>query len=138
MGDYNMDELEEIRRRKLKELMEVAGKDATSHWPSEPVEISDTEFDNFTRKYEMVVVDCWAPWCGPCRMIAPIVDSLARELQGRVAFGKLNTDENQKIALQYRIQAIPTLLVFKNGKLVDRIVGAVPKDQIMKRIQKFM
>jgi thioredoxin 1 len=133
-----MDELEEIRRRKLKELMEAAEKHTASQWPSEPVEISDTEFDSFTKKYDVVVVDCWAPWCGPCRMIAPIIDSLARELQGRVAFGKLNTDENQRTALQYRIQAIPTLLVFKNGKLVDRIVGAIPKDQIMKRIQKFM
>ncbi|MDH7508790.1 MAG: thioredoxin [Methanomassiliicoccales archaeon] len=133
-----MDELEEIRRKKIKELMEAAERHTDSQWPSEPIVIDDVGFDGFVNRYEVAVVDCWAPWCGPCRMIAPVIDSLARELQGRVAFGKLNTDENQRIALQYRIQAIPTLLVFKNGKLVDRIVGAMPKDQIMKRIQKFM
>ncbi len=124
-------ELEEIRRRKMAEMTKKAGGD----WPSAPVEVSDSNFDEFIKKYNTVVVDCWAPWCGPCRMVAPVVDALAKDLSGKVAFGKLNTDNNQKIALRFYIEAIPTLLVFKNGEMVDRIIGAMPKDALMQKLK---
>ncbi len=81
-----------------------------------------------------VLVDFWAPWCGPCRMVAPIVEELAGEYEGRVKFVKLNTDENPAVSSRYGIRSIPTLLVFKDGQLVDRIVGVAPKQEIAARI----
>ncbi len=95
-----------------------------------PVTISDSDFDSFVSTHPIVLVDCWAPWCGPCRMVSPIVDTLAKEYSGRVTFGKLNTDENPNTVTKFGIMAIPTLLVLKNGKHVDSIVGAVPKARI--------
>jgi thioredoxin 1 len=132
----NMDELEEIRQKKLQQIMD--SRKIGAEWPSHPVEVTDSGFDGFAKKYGVAVVDCWAPWCGPCRMIAPLIESLSRELQGKVAFGKLNTDENQMTVMRHNIAAIPTLLIFKDGKLVDRIVGAFPKEQILRKLQKYL
>jgi len=81
-----------------------------------------------------VLVDCWAPWCGPCRMIAPSLDQLAAESGGRYKIVKLNVDENPQTSAQFQIRSIPTLLIFKNGKVVDQIVGAVPKQTIGARL----
>jgi thioredoxin 2 len=81
-----------------------------------------------------VLVDCWAPWCGPCRMIAPMLDQLAAESGGRYKIAKLNVDENPQTSAQFQIRSIPTLLIFKNGKMVDQIVGAVPKQAIAARL----
>jgi len=81
-----------------------------------------------------VLVDCWAPWCGPCRMIAPSLDQLAAESGGRYKIVKLNVDENPQTSAQFQIRSIPTLLIFKNGKVVDQIVGAVPKQAIAARL----
>ncbi|MGB9717559.1 MAG: thioredoxin [Thermoproteota archaeon] len=85
-----------------------------------------------------MVVDCWAPWCGPCHMIAPIIEGLARDYSGKILFGKLNVDENPEASAQYEIVSIPTLLVFKNGKLVDRIVGAMPRRMLEPRITRYL
>lgn len=81
-----------------------------------------------------VLVDCWAPWCGPCRMIAPALEQLAAESAGRYLIAKLNTDENPRTAAQYRINSIPTLLLFKDGQLVDQLVGVQPKQTIAARL----
>lgn len=81
-----------------------------------------------------VVLDCWAPWCGPCQMISPIMEELSREYSDRYVVAKLNTDENRMVATQFRIDAIPTLLFFKNGRLVDRIVGLAPKQTIAQKL----
>jgi thioredoxin len=83
-----------------------------------------------------VLLDCWAPWCGPCRMIAPILDQLASESAGRYVIAKLNTDENPRISAQFRIDAIPTMLLFNNGQLVDRIVGMQSKQELQLRLEK--
>lgn len=82
-----------------------------------------------------VLLDCWAPWCGPCRTIAPIMDQLAAQANGKYVIAKLNTDENPRVAGQYRIDAIPTMLLFKNGQLVDRIVGLQPKQAIEQKLR---
>ena len=83
-----------------------------------------------------VLLDCWAPWCGPCRMIAPTIDQLAAESGGRFVIAKLNTDENPRTAGQFRIDAIPTMLIFYRGQLVDRIVGLQPKPAIVSRLER--
>ncbi len=85
-----------------------------------------------------VVVDFWAPWCGPCRMVAPVLEDVSQKMNGKIKFVKLNTDENQKIAMDYQIMAIPSLLIFKNGQEVDRIVGFVPQEQLEADLQKIM
>jgi thioredoxin len=107
--------------------------------PSDPVIVSDATFPQEVLQSTLpVLVDVWAPWCGPCRMVAPVVEEIAQEYAGQLKVAKLNSDENRLIPSQYQIQGIPTLLFFKNGQLVDRIVGAVPKPQIVSKIQQFL
>ena len=93
-------------------------------------ELNDGTFDAFIENNKVVLIDCWAPWCRPCRLIAPIIEELAEELKDKVAFGKLNTDENQGIAFRFGINAIPTLLVFKDGVMYEPLVGLRPKEEI--------
>lgn len=85
-----------------------------------------------------VVVDFWAPWCGPCRMVAPVLEEISQKMNGKIKFVKLNTDENQKTAMDYQIMAIPSLLIFKDGQEVDRIVGFVPQEQLEADLQKII
>ena len=85
-----------------------------------------------------VLVDFWAPWCGPCRIVAPVVEEIAKDYQGKVKVVKLNTDENQLVASNYGIRSIPTLGIFMNGKVVDGIVGAVPKQHITEKLKPYM
>lgn len=87
---------------------------------------------------ELVMVDFWAVWCGPCRMVSPIVDELAREYEGRVKVMKLNTDENPEVAGRYQIMGIPTLMFFKDGKAVDKLVGALSKSQYKEKIENLL
>jgi thioredoxin 1 len=91
------------------------------------LEVNGTNIEELVKSNPSLVVDCWAPWCGPCRMMSPVIDELANDYKGKITFGKLNTDQNQDVAAKYEIQAIPTLLIFKDGKLADRKVGALPK-----------
>ena len=104
-----------------------------------PLEVTDRTFQGEVLSFPgSVVLDCWAPWCGPCRMVAPILDQLAKEYVGRIKFAKLNTDENQRTAGQFSIQSIPTLLFFKEGKLVNRQVGALPKGEIERHLRSIL
>jgi len=120
----------------MEELKNIGKNEGT--WPSEPVHLTDADFDAFVAQYPLVVIDCWAPWCGPCRMVAPVIDALAKEMAGKVAFGKLNTDENPRVPSKFNINAIPTLIIYKGGKLADRIVGAMPKEQLANQIKRFL
>jgi len=101
-------------------------------WPPEPVEINDNELEEIVNKYENVVIDCWAPWCAPCLMLSPLIRDLAEELQGKIIFAKINVDNNPKTAMKYEIMSIPTLLVFKNGELRDKIIGAILQKDLLK------
>lgn len=100
-------------------------------------EISDAEFDEKVLKASnVVVVDFWAPWCGPCKSIAPVLEEVASDLGEAVAIYKINVDDNNKSPAQYNVRAIPNLIIFKGGAEVDRVVGAVPKDQLVDTIKK--
>ena len=136
-GDYDP-ELAALRRRKLQEMMtDMAGKaEGKEDWPSEPIEVGDENIEEMTTKYPAMIVDCWAEWCGPCRMLAPTIHELAKEYQGKVVFGKLNTDFNLKTPRKYGIMSIPTMLFFKDGKVAGKLVGAMPKQYIVEAIDK--
>ncbi len=130
-----MDELESIRQRKMEELQKsLQGR----QFPASPITLTDNDLDQSVSKYPLMVVDCWAQWCGPCRMLSPVIDELASELQGKVVFGKLNVDENKMTAVKFGITSIPAMLVFREGKLVDQIIGAAPKQSIMEKLQPYM
>lgn len=101
-----------------------------------PVIVTDETFEEEVEKSPIpVLLDCWAPWCGPCRMIAPTIEKLAEEWAGRVKVAKLDVDENPKTAAKLEIMSIPTLLIYKDGKIVDRMIGAQPKSVIEQKLQ---
>lgn len=104
---------------------------------TKPVTVTDATFAEFVERSPVpVLLDLWAPWCGPCRMIAPVVDNLAAELAGRVRVGKMNVDDNPVTSARFRIQSIPALLILKAGREIDRIVGVQPKSEILRRLEK--
>ncbi|MDR5639668.1 thioredoxin [Thermosynechococcus sp. HY213] len=106
---------------------------------SSALSVTDTTFEEEVLNSDIpVLVDFWAPWCGPCRMVAPVVDEIANEYQGRVKVVKVNTDENSKVATDYGIRSIPTLMIFKGGQKVDILVGAVPKTKIEATLAQFL
>ena len=127
-----MDEVEKIKKEKVKEFMEK------SRYPEKPLNVSDNNFKDYVSRYPIAVVDVYADWCMPCKAIAPIIDSLAKKYRGKAVFLKLNVDENPITATEFGVMSIPTLLVFKDGKLVDRLIGALPANVIEDRIKKFI
>jgi len=129
-------ELERIRTNKMKEL--TAKMKDEKPFGSMPIVIEDEHFDETVKRHSLMLIDCWADWCGPCRMIAPTVEELARDYAGRVTVGKLNVDDNPQTAERFGVMSIPTLLIMKNGSEVDRVIGAVPKQLIEERLKKHL
>lgn len=104
-----------------------------------PVDITDNAFDSEVLSAAgPVLVDCWAPWCGPCRMVGPVLEQLAREYAGRVKIAKLNVDDNPRTASRYAIRSVPTMLLFNKGEMVDSMVGALPKQEIERRLRPLL
>lgn len=137
------EDLEKIKRRKLEEMMERSSGRAeevkhVSTNSGKPVDLTDETFIKFVSDNAMAVVDVWAPWCGPCRFISPVIEEIARDYVGKIAFGKLNVDQNPSVAARYGVMSIPTLLVFKNGRPVDRIIGAMPRQKLEQRITRHL
>ncbi len=101
--------------------------------------VSNDTFDSIVLQSEsLVMVDFWATWCGPCKIVAPVVEELAKEYEGRVTFAKVNTDENPDLASRFSIRGIPTLMFFKAGKVMDQVVGAVPKAQLKSKLDSML
>jgi thioredoxin 1 len=138
MNKENDEELEKIKQAKLEEMAHRVLQNPEGSASDKPIEVTDTTFKETIQNNSLVVVDCWAAWCGPCRMVAPIIDEMARDYAGKILFGKLNVDENREVATQYEIMSIPTLLVFKNGQLLDRIVGAMPRQMLEPKITRYL
>jgi thioredoxin 1 len=126
------EELKKIREKKMKEMIEKQS------FPEEPLEIKDSNFDEIVEKYPIVVVDFWSEFCPPCKMIAPVLEELAKELHGSVVFGKVCVDTEREKAMKFGISAIPTLLIFSKGGLEDTIVGYKPKDALMEMLKKHL
>jgi thioredoxin 1 len=129
----NDNELNDILARKKNELIAKTQQKSNSNISS-PIMLTDSNFNQSVEKYPLLVVDFWAPWCGPCRMVSPILEQLASELAGKVVFGKLNVDENPRIASTFGIRSIPTISIFKNGRAIDGFVGAASKSQMQSKI----
>ena len=106
---------------------------------TEPISIQDSDFDKTVLQSELpVLVDFWATWCGPCRMVAPVVEELAKEYDGQITFAKLDVDQNPKTASRYSVMSIPTLIIFKDGEPVSHVVGFRPKDQLKKNLDEVL
>jgi thioredoxin 1 len=131
ISDEN-EELKRIREKKVAELRARKGMD------NELVHVNDDNFEDTVKRHSLVLIDFWAPWCGPCRTLAPTIEELNRDYGGKVLFGKLNVDENPQTAECFQVFSIPTLLIVKNGQEVDRIVGCVPKKHIETALNKHL
>lgn len=131
-------ELEAIRQRLRNELLGQQGPAAAPPPPAAPVDVTDAAFADFVRAHRLVLIDVWAAWCGPCRILSPIVDQVAREMSGKLTVGKVDADENPAVMQAFGIQSIPTLLLFADGRLVDRVTGALPKPQLMAWVQRHL
>lgn len=104
----------------------------------QPITLADDGFDLAVERYDLMAVDFWAPWCGPCMVMAPVIEELAEEYAGRVTFGKLNTDENPATTERFGVMGIPTMLILQGGNEVERIVGAVPKQEIRNVLDRYL
>lgn len=137
--DEELKKIKELKMEKIRErIFGKTNKAKISKISGKPVVLSDSTFNKFVRDNSIVVVDVWAPWCGPCRFVAPVIEDLARDYAGKIAFGKVNVDQNRRVATQFSVSSIPTLLVFKNGQLVDRIVGAMPRQTLEPKITRHL
>jgi thioredoxin 1 len=134
------EEIERIKKIKANKMLEGTRTQAKPiEKPiAKPIVLTDSSFPAEVAKHKLLVVDFWAPWCGPCRMVGPIIEQLATEYAGKVTFGKMNVDENQMIPSQFSVQGIPTLIVFKNGEPVETLVGACPKSHIESKFKPHM
>ncbi len=107
-------------------------------WPQVPVDLTDHNFNEIVKKFPLLVVDFWAPWCMPCKMVGPVIEELAKDYRGKVVFGKMNVDREQQIARKYGILSIPTIYIFKNGEMADQQIGAISREILGSMIKKHL
>ncbi len=130
------DNIEEIRKKMAEQIM--TSKAPKPEANAQPQTLTDGTFQSFVSSPALTVVDFWAVWCAPCRFVSPIIEELSKKYAGKVQFGKLNVDENQMTSSRFGIRSIPTIMLFKNGRPVDVVIGAVPKNQIESKILQHM
>jgi thioredoxin len=124
------EELRLINEKRVKKLQQLLNEKEVLRNISEPLNLEDTTFFQTINKFPIMLVDFWAPWCGPCRMMSPIIDQIGKDYLGKLVIGKINVDENPLIARQFSISSIPTLMLFKRGKEVNKIIGSVSRNKI--------
>jgi thioredoxin 1 len=128
------DEISRIREKRIQELKAKMKSPVNA----DVQHVDETHFQEFIKTHTFVVLDFWADWCAPCRRVSVVIEELSKEFSGKVTFGKCNTDDNRHLAMQFNITAIPSIMLFSHGQLVDRIIGAYPKEAIRdKIIRKF-
>ena len=126
------------KKEMLKDLMKGQDESTLKVAPTVPVGITDAEFSDFIKDNPVVIIDFWAPWCGPCKTIAPVLDQLAEKYAGDLVIGKINTDQDQGVAASLGVMSIPTLLFFKDGKMVDRHTGTMPLPVMEKKVTQMI
>ena len=124
------EELRIINEKRMKKLQQIVNEMELLKNIKEPLNLDDSNFAQTINKYPLLLVDFWAPWCGPCRMMSPIIDQVGKEYIGKLVVGKVNVDENPNISGQFGISSIPTLILFKRGQVVNNIIGSVSKSRI--------
>ncbi len=133
-------EIAKIQKKKMSEMLERAREQTQPRTiiDREPIALTDANFSSEVNQKKLILVDFWAPWCGPCRAVGPIIEELASEYAGMVTFGKMNVDENPMVPQTFGVQGIPTMILFKDGKAVDSMVGACPKSTIESRFKRYL
>ena len=129
-------ELERIRMKKIEDLKKSSQE--KEQLINQPIILTDENFSATLTANDLLVVDFWAPWCAPCRMVGPIIEQLSKEYAGKVTFAKMNVDENQRVPSNFGIMSIPTIIVMQKGKIVETIVGAYPKSHIEATFKKYI
>ncbi len=124
------EELRIINEKRMKKLQQIVNEKELLKNIKEPLNLDDSNFAQTINKYPLLLVDFWAPWCGPCRMMSPIIDQVGKEYIGKLVVGKVNVDENPNISGQFGISSIPTFILFKRGQVVNNIIGSVSKSRI--------
>jgi len=126
------DELSRIREKRLQEMKDKMAAKGNA----EVIRIDQAHIEEILKTHPALVIDFWAEWCGPCRRVAPAIEELAQEFAGKVTFGKCDTEENRQFAIEMNISAIPNIVFFSHGKMVDRIIGAYPKEAIRQKVMR--
>ncbi len=138
MAQPEPDDIESLMAKKRRELeAEIAAKSG-ARAGSNIVELTDANFDTTLSRNKVMLVDFWAPWCGPCRWVSPVLEQIARENVGKLVLGKLNVDENPRTSQRFGVQGIPTIMVAQNGRIVDQVVGAMPKEDLDEFIRPYL
>ena len=132
------EELKILNEKKMKKLQELINEKEQLKNIKEPIVLGDSTFSQTINKFPLTLVDFWAPWCGPCRMMSPIIDEIGKDYLGKLVVGKINVDENPLVAGQFGISSIPTLLLFKRGQAVNKIIGSVSKNKIAEMIAMYL
>lgn len=133
---YQDNDLDQIKLKKIQAMLNQA--EQAKQVNTLPLTITDSNFESIVKANPLVVVDFWAPWCGPCRMVGPVIEQLAKEYAGKVTFAKMNVDENRMVPNSFQVMSIPTIVVFHHGQAVQRIVGAYPKTEIEATFKRYI